>query len=136
MRRMWIGTALATGFVAVTWLALESQEVAVLRTRAPDGALSTTRVWLARHDGAVWIEAATPERGWYRNILDDPQVELALGDQTRRYRASPVAQPGGHERIRSLLRQKYGWADVWVGLLQDTSRSLAVRLEGVDETAQ
>ncbi len=126
---MLIGAALALGFVGVTWVALEWQEVAVLRTRAPDGAVRTTRVWVARHDGALWIEAPTPERHWYRNVLTHPRVELVLDGQTRHYRAATVDQPAGHERIRSLLREKYGWADVWVGMLQDTSRSLAVRLE-------
>jgi hypothetical protein len=28
-----------------------------------------------------------------------------------------------------LLAEKYGWADWWVGLLQDTSQSVAVKLE-------
>ncbi len=41
-----------------------------------------------------------------------------------------MPKPGaaGHRLIRSLLREKYGWADVWVGLIQDTSQSIAVRL--------
>jgi hypothetical protein len=31
--------------------------------------------------------------------------------------------------VRSLLREKYGWADRWVGLLQDTSQAVPVRLD-------
>jgi hypothetical protein len=27
------------------------------------------------------------------------------------------------------LRRKYGWADVWIGMLTDTSESIAIRLE-------
>jgi len=46
-----------------------------------------------------------------------------------RYRAEPQPNPEGHERIRRLLAEKYGWADWWVGLLQDTSGSIAIRLE-------
>jgi hypothetical protein len=42
--------------------------------------------------------------------------------------AQPLPNPSGHARIRMLLRRKYGWADAWVGLLQDTSESIAVRL--------
>jgi len=124
-----VGTALAFSFVGITALALESQEVAVLRTRDRDDAPHTTRVWLARRGDAIWIEAATPERGWYQDVLENPNVELVLAGEAQRYRAAPVTEPDGHERIRALLRQKYGWADMWVGLLQDTSRSLAVRLE-------
>jgi len=36
---------------------------------------------------------------------------------------------GGHRRIRSLLRARYGVADAWIGLLADTSRSVAIRLD-------
>ena len=39
---------------------------------------------------------------------------------------------GSHERIRSLLREKYGLRDWWIGLLFDTSSSLAVELVGAD----
>jgi hypothetical protein len=42
--------------------------------------------------------------------------------------AAPEPGDAGHRRIRGLLAAKYGWADAWVGLLQDTSRSVAVRL--------
>jgi hypothetical protein len=30
--------------------------------------------------------------------------------------------------VRAALRAKYGWRDAWVGLLVDSSRSVAVRL--------
>ena len=32
-------------------------------------------------------------------------------------------------RIRDLLAARYGWADCWIGLVADTRRSVAVRLE-------
>jgi len=118
----------ALAFGATTWVALEGNEVAVLQTRAPDGSMRRTRVWVADHAGLVWIESPTPERAWYRDVLADPHVRLERGDQARDYRAQPMAGSDGHRLIRSLLADKYGWADTWVGLLQDTSRSIAVRL--------
>jgi len=33
------------------------------------------------------------------------------------------------ERVRRLLAAKYGFADRWIGVLVDTSRSVAIRLE-------
>jgi hypothetical protein len=36
--------------------------------------------------------------------------------------------PEGHAKIRRLLREKYGLADWWVGLFQDTSGSVAIHL--------
>ena len=42
--------------------------------------------------------------------------------------AIPVPGAEAHGHIRKLLRAKYGIADWWVGLLQDTTRSVAVRI--------
>ena len=127
-----IGAALlgaALLFAAITLYALEGHEVVVLRTRAPDGATRETRTWVADDDGAVWIESATPERPFFQQLLAHPDVDLERGGVVRRYHAVPVPNPDGHERIRALLAQKYGWADWWIGLLTDTSRSVAVRLD-------
>ena len=124
---MLLGSSLAL-FAVVTWLALESQEVALLRTTSPTGSTRETRVWVAREGALLWVEAATPERVWYRDILRDPNIELDLEGGPRPFLAEPFPGPEGHAKIRSLLRQKYGWADAWVGLLQDTSASIAVRL--------
>jgi len=44
-------------------------------------------------------------------------------------RAVPVPGDAGHRQIGRLLAAKYGWADAWIGLLADTSRSVAGRLE-------
>jgi hypothetical protein len=34
-----------------------------------------------------------------------------------------------HERIRRMMRRKYGWRDWWVGVLFDTSQSRLIELE-------
>lgn len=44
-------------------------------------------------------------------------------------RAVPVETPEAHEHVRRLLAAKYGFADRWIGVLVDTSRSVAIRLE-------
>lgn len=115
-------------FAGITWAALESQDVAVLRTRAVGADLRSTRVWFARSQGAVWLESATPQRPWYLDIRSDPSIELEVLGKVSSFRAVPKPGAAGHRFIRSLLREKYGWADLWVGLLQDTSQSIAVRL--------
>jgi hypothetical protein len=120
---------LALAFAAITLYALEGREVVVLRTRAADGAVRETRTWVADDAGAAWIEAAFAERPFFQQLLAHPDVELDRAGSVRRYRAEPVPNPEGHVRIRALLAEKYGWADWWVGLLTDTSGSLAVRLE-------
>lgn len=116
-------------FGLVTALALESGGVAVLETRAPNGTPRQTRVWVAEAEGALWLEAATPERPWYRDVLLDPIVSVDRGGKELAYRALPDPGEAGHRRIRAWLRERYGWRDAFVGLLQDTSQSIAVRLE-------
>lgn len=117
---------------AVTWYALEGHDVANLRTARADGAWRQTHVWVVEEGDSLWIEAATPERAWLLEAQAQPVVELVHAGATTRYRAVPEPGDAGHAKIRRLLRAKYGWADQWVALLQDTSRSLAVRLEAVE----
>ena len=116
-------------FGLVTLVALEGREVVVIRTRDAAGKARETRTWIADDAGLAWIEAANPERGFYRDIQRDPEVELQRHGETRRYRAVPIEGPAGHELIRRLLRERYGLADRWIGLVADTSHSIAIRLE-------
>jgi hypothetical protein len=115
-------------FAGITLYALEGQEVVVLRTSGEQGATRDTRVWIAAEGEHAWIEAATPDRDFYRDLLAHPDAELIRGGSTSRVRAEPVPGAEAREHLRSLLRAKYGLADWWVGLLQDTSRSVAVRI--------
>jgi hypothetical protein len=126
---------LVVGFAAITLTALEGNEVVVVRTRDDAGGTRETRVWVAEQDGALWVEAATPERDFYRDLQARPAAELVRGGNTLRVVAHPEPGAAGHERIRGLLAAKYGWADHWVALLQDTSRSVAVRFDPAPRSA-
>ena len=130
IRNVVIGAAvLAVAFGATTLIALEGKDVAVLYTRDDAGGARRTRVWVAERDGALWVEAATPERGFYRDLVLRPELDVEHGGRAQRMIARPEPGDAGHEQIRTMLRDKYGWADCWVALLQDTSRSVAVRLD-------
>ena len=83
----------------------------------------------SRTTAGPWVESANPERPFLRDIEARPDVELVRGGEVLALRAVPVPGDDGHHEIRRLLAAKYGWADRWVGLLADTSRSVAVRLE-------
>lgn len=116
-------------FALITLIALEGVEVVVVHTTDAHGQTRTTRTWVADYDGFAWIEAANPEREFYRSIVVNPEIELERRGAVRRYHAVPLANPDGHQLIRHLLAEKYGFADRWIGLIADTSRSLAIRLE-------
>jgi hypothetical protein len=123
-----VGLVAAGLFGAVTLAALEGREVVVLRTRDERGVMHETRTWIADADGAWWIEAANPERPFLRHIAGHPDTDVWRAGQWWRCRATALPNPAGHARIRRLLAARYGWADRWVGMLTDTSRSSAVRL--------
>ena len=123
------GAVLVALVAGITLIATEGPEVAVLSTRAPDGTMRRTRVWVADADGAAWVEAANPERGFYGDIQRNPLVLMERQGQSRPYLARTFAGPDGNQRIRTLLRDKYGWADWWLQQMVDTSRSIAVRLD-------
>lgn len=120
--------ALAVALAVFTWWTLEASDVAVLVTQRPDGRARETHVWWAEHEGGLQLEAATPERAWLAEALAAGEVDVERDGRRERFRIERSEAPGAHDRIRGLLREKYGLRDAWVGLLQDTSRSVAVRL--------
>jgi len=129
LRRSLAVVLIATlAFLAPTLVALEGQEVVQIRTTTPDGTPRVTRAWIADEGGAAWLEAATPERGWYQDLQRDPRFELVRDGVARPVLAAPEPGAAGHAHVRRLLHEKYGWADTWVGWLQDTSRSIAVKV--------
>jgi len=129
--RVALTVLLAVGalFALITLLALEGREVVVLRTTDAHGKTRETRVWIADQDGVSWIEAANADRPFYRDILEQPGIELVRHGESHVFRAAPVPGREGHDLIRRLLSEKYGLADRWIGLLADTSHSIAIRLD-------
>lgn len=119
---------IALGFILLTWWALEWSGVAVLETRVADGGVRSTHVWYAEPDGELWVEAGTPENGWYLDVQDDAAVSFSSLERSGEYLAETIPGDFARLRIRSLLREKYGFRDWWISLIFDTSHSVAVRL--------
>jgi hypothetical protein len=129
VKRLALGAcALLLAFGAVTLVALEASDVAVLVTPRPGGGVRETHVWWADDDGGLLVEAATPERAWLAEAEAAGEIDVVRDGRRERFRVERSPAPGAHDRLRALLRAKYGWRDAWVGLLQDSSRSVAVRL--------
>ena len=134
MRRAPIAVAVALAvaglaFAAVTLVALEGREVVVIETLDDAGAARRTRTWVADDAGAAWIEAATPERPFVGDLRRRPSLVLEREGVRHACTAAIAPNPDGHERIRRLLAERYGWADCWIALVADTHASLGIRLE-------
>lgn len=113
---------------ATTLWALESGGVAVIETRTRDGAVRSTHVWYSEQGGELWLEAGSPENGWFRDVQRSPALTFEADGASGRYLARPVAGRAAHLRVRTLMREKYAFRDRWVGLIADTSHSIAVQL--------
>lgn len=107
----------------------------MIATRAPDGSVRSTHVWFVESDGELWLEAGSPENAWYRDVREDGSVGFEVDGRSARYVARPSDEARSHFRIRSLIHEKYGFRDRWVGWIVDTSRSVAVRLVPDDGSA-
>jgi hypothetical protein len=128
VRAACIAVALLAGAAALTVYALEADDVAIVETVRSDASLRRTHVWFVRDGEAVLLEAGTPENGWYRDILGTKHLRIVEpAGLARECVPEVLANPDGHAEIRERLRAHYGWRDVWIALLFDTSRSLAVR---------
>ena len=125
--------ALAAAFGATTWWALESEGVAVIETRTAEGSLRSTHVWYVEPNGELWLEAGAPENAWFRDVRRDPTLTFTVDGRSAHHVARPVDDPSGHSRIRSWIQAKYGFRERWVGLIVDTSRSVAVQLHPAKE---
>ena len=127
-RSLAIVVALAGLFVALTYAALELGGVAIIETQREDGTTRTTRVWYVQERKDLWLEAGAPTNGWFVDIQRTGELELTLGTNPFPYRTVVVAKPAVRDRVRALLREKYGWRDLWVGLFVDQESATPVRL--------
>lgn len=130
IRRIAIAAGLAlVAAAALAWWVLESSGVAIVETRAPDGDVRRTHVWYVRAGDAIWLEAGRPEHPWYLDVQRTPRVVLRANGLAGEFDAVTMPGRDAHEHVRALLREKYGLRDRILGLVVDTSGSIAVRLE-------
>ena len=120
--------------VAVTAVALEISGVVTVHTETSAGANRTTHVWFAEEDGTLYLEAGSPQNPWVVDLIDEKALRLSGQDLDGRYRFVLHTTPESHERIRRMMRDKYGWRDVWIGMLFDTSASRMIELSRMEET--
>jgi hypothetical protein len=129
-RGVGIVVVLAAGFVASVLLASEGgEEIVVLRTIDAGGSPVETRLWVVDDGGSAWLRSGARGSGWLRRIEANPRVELERSGRTARMRAVLIRDPVARNRIHALMREKYGFADVWIALTRDAAGSVAVRLE-------
>ncbi|MBW2244937.1 MAG: DUF2255 family protein [Deltaproteobacteria bacterium] len=135
MKIVAIGIGAVLGFFLLLGLAQlgasESGEVLVLETLDAEGQPQETRIWVVEDAGAIWVRGGE-DSGWVQRLLQNAEIRAERSDAQAAYLAVPVRDPATRDRVNSLMREKYGFADRFIAIsLGDTDRAgaLPIRLD-------
>ena len=118
----------AMGFVAITYTALEAGGViSAITTSHTDGSERVTHIWYVTENGNAFLEVGNPNNPWIQDLNAGSSLILKGDGFDGKYDFA-VHDSSSHAKIRSLMRDKYGWRDVWVGWLFDTSQSYMIQV--------
>ena len=95
-------------FAAADLSAIAGAEEVRIETRASDGTVHRTIIWIVEHDGQLYVRSVNgPGARWFREATADTAIALLLGD--RRYEAHvvPATDPASIEACSAGLRAKY-----------------------------
>jgi hypothetical protein len=118
--------------------ALAAEEEIRIETRAADGTVHRTIIWIVVEDGVVYIRSVNGARArWYREALADPTVTVHIGMKrasskpTRSIdaRAVPAADPASIEACSAGLRNKYRTDPALGSMLREHTLPTTLRLE-------
>ena len=93
---------------AIGYFQPQGAGTAVLRTFDEEGKPHETVLSLLDDDGTLWVESGHHFRGWYHQLLSNPEVELVRGGEVAAYRAVPVDTPQALERVAELMGKGRG----------------------------
>jgi len=112
-------------FAAITYIALESDDVIVVETiDHSDGGIRRTHIWHVSENDQLILEAGNPMNPWVRDVELQPDVRIVGDNLDGEYRLNITRDSARHKQVRSLMERKYGWRDVWVSMLFDSSNSM------------
>lgn len=101
-----------TGTVApppADWTAADATEIVQLETR-PDSPYSVN-IWGVGIGPSYYVAAGSGETSWTRNIAENPDVRLRVGETVYELRAVKVTDAAELDRIRAAYGRKYEMTD-------------------------
>ncbi len=110
-------------FAGITWYALESSGVALVKTLDRQ-----THVWFVQTESELLLEAGNPNNPWVKDLAQVTMIQVKLNGNWATYRFQLSAGPASHTKIRTAMRDKYGWRDQWIALLFNVEQSALIRL--------
>lgn len=109
--------------------AIAGAEEVRIETRAADGAIHRTIIWIVERDGQLYIRSVNgPGARWYREASADTAIALLVGD--RRYEAHvvPATDPASIEACSAGLRAKYKADYSLASMLQEDTLPTTLRV--------
>jgi len=127
-------TGIILTMLAITYIALEQSDVLVVETF--DKSLQQpryTHIWYVEIEGQIYLEAGHPQNPWVQDLENGHTLAIQGANLDGWYAFTIGNLDEEHQKIRALMRKKYGWRDWWVALLFDTSRSQLITLSFSDQ---
>ena len=84
MRRMMVGFAALCAAVVIAALLVPQGEVVTLHVVDAEGHTHPTQLWIAEHDGAMYLRSASPDTRWLGRLRARPDVTIGSGGVTER----------------------------------------------------
>ena len=119
--------ALVLGVVGLEVIASEQGEVVVLTTFDSSGEPHSTRVWVVDLEGHAWLRSGAPTSAWFARIKDNPLVRVERDGNQFTATANTMIDRRGD--INAAMRDKYGWADQYIGFLFGRDDAVPLRLD-------
>lgn len=125
--------ALGLAVIVITGVALELGGVVSVDTYSKIDTPRRTHVWFVQAKGQLYLEAGNPANPWVQELPNRNSLTLTGAELDGDYAYRIYADADSHLKIRTLMREKYGWRDRWVSLLFDTSKSRLLLLDRITE---
>ncbi len=88
--------------------ALAAAQEIKIETQSATGTVHRTIIWVAEHDGAVYIRSVNgPDARWYREAISGRPVAFHLGGRRVPVSLVPATDPTSIEACSEGLRAKY-----------------------------
>ena len=126
--------ALIVVYLGLMFGASESGEVVELITQDANGEQFTTRLWVAEHDGAMWLRADSGSGCYQRLVQHDAQRPETLLSGEATYSITSTSYPDVVKTLDILMASKYGLGDTIVGALGGSALAtgIAVKVQPIE----
>jgi hypothetical protein len=103
-----MGYASAVSFSTEDLALLDRTEEVEIETRAPDGPVHRTTIWIVVDDGDAFIRSVRgADARWYREAIANPAVAVHVAGRRLTATASPATDPDSIDRASAALERTY-----------------------------